>query len=172
VQTTLVPHTNVCTYVCGHTRVFSVDASDPGAPPSSPTALPAVPPPVVVVALVVVPLLIIRMMGRHTLELKLRDVSSADELRASTTPQPPSVVPRRVAATVRARGGFISVFRSSKETEKIRRWIIPPRIGTLGEIPCRVSNASRPAGFAATWQRETEKKEKRISKVHRVASLD
>jgi len=87
VQTTLVPHTNVCTYVCGHTRVFSVDAPDPGAPPSSPTALSAIP-----VVVVVVPLLIIRMMGRHTLELKLRDVSSADELPASTTPQP-SVIP-------------------------------------------------------------------------------
>lgn len=33
VQTTLVPHTNVCTYVCGYTRVFPVRAFDPSAPP-------------------------------------------------------------------------------------------------------------------------------------------
>lgn len=79
VQTTLVPHTNVCTYVCGDTRVFPVRALDPGAPPSFPTVVVVV---VLLLVVVVVPLLIIRMMGRHTLELKLRDVSSVVEIRA------------------------------------------------------------------------------------------
>jgi len=110
VQTTLVPHTNVCTYVCGHTRVFSVDAPDPSAPPSSPIALPAVP-------VVVVPLLIIRMMGRHTLELKLRDVSSADELRESTTPQPPPF-PRRVAACERG----VALYPSFVRQKRLRKY--------------------------------------------------
>jgi len=55
VQTTLVPHANVCTYVCGHTRVFSVGALDPGgASPSFPTVLVLVLVIVVVVVVVVV----------------------------------------------------------------------------------------------------------------------
>lgn len=139
VQTTLVPHTNVCTYVCGHTRVFPVRALDPAASPPSPTVVVVVVVFLVLVLVVVVPLLIIRMMGRHTLELKLRDVSSVVEIRARPPPRtallrPPLSFPRRVRASVRAsvraRGGFISAFRSSKETAKIRRRIIPPRIGT------------------------------------------
>lgn len=131
-QTTLVPHANVCTYVCGHTRVFSVGAPDPvhypRSPPSSSSSSYSRR---IVVALVVVPLLIIRMMGRHTLELKLRDVSSVGELRASTTPRSCRLLDVRRRSYQR---GVALYIRGFVERDCENTWrIIPPRKSARSE---------------------------------------
>jgi len=111
----------------------------------------------IVVALVVVPLLIIRMMGRHTLELKLRDVSSAGELHASTTPRACRLLDMQKRSHERGAALYVHApSASSKETAKIRWRIIPPRESARSRRLCQVSDTgirrSRCRSRARGWR--------------------
>lgn len=108
----------------------------------------------IVVAFVVVPLLIIRMMGRHTLELKLRDVSSAGELRASTTPRSCRLLNVHKRSYERGAALYTRLQLVERDCENTLADNTAERIGTLREILCQVSGirGSRCRSRARGWR--------------------
>jgi len=95
-------------------------------------------------------------MGRHTLELKLGDVSSAGELRASTTPRSCRLLDVQKRSYERGAALYTRLQLVERDYENTLADNTAGRIGTLGEILRQISDTgirgSRCRSRARGWR--------------------